>query len=165
MGVLLSYVDACTDGASGVAVTIDGTSLRPLLRDSTGRDRWATSVVYANGDGFPDIRTQSRLTGAVDYFIYANDTFIHAPQANGDSVAVPDAKKTTIPVLANDYVTGQAKVTITTPPRYGHAQVGSDRKIYYTPDPAHGRTDKLVYTVTEVGGRKSTTSVYLRFAE
>jgi hypothetical protein len=163
MDVLIAYIEGCADYSSGVVVVLDDGTVRQLQRDPLNNERWTAGVAYVNGDNIPDVRTQALKSGTVDYFIgTADGSFVAAPRAVADSVTIPDSKKTTIHVLANDYATSQARITISTPPRYGTAQPTTARTVVYTPKATHGRTDRFTYTITDQG-RKSTTSVYIRF--
>ncbi|ROT31619.1 FG-GAP-like repeat-containing protein [Micromonospora sp. HM5-17] len=160
-----AYTQRClsTTVATGVVVVLDDGTQQELQTDPLGLDTWTASVVNANGDRFHDIRTVSRLTSEVDYFINTGTgQFVESPRATPDTATVVDAKAVSIAVLANDYVTSQATVTITTPPRYGTAQVTSNRQIVYRPRADHGTTDRFTYQVTE-GGRRSAATVHLRF--
>lgn len=165
IGVLIAYSRGCSDDSNGVVAIRSSGAPQQLQRDPAGVETWSARVAYVNSDRNADVRTESRLTGKVDHFIGVGDgTVIQAPQANGDRVTVPDGKKTAFDVLGNDYATRLAKVTITDPPRYGTARVGSDRRVHYTPRTPRGRTDRFEYTITD-DGRRSTTSVYVQFAE
>ncbi|MEQ4301331.1 Ig-like domain-containing protein [Plantactinospora sp. B6F1] len=160
-----SYTERCMSPTpiSGVAVVLDDGTPQELQRDPIGVETWITRVVDANGDQIPDIRTESRLTGAVEHFIgIAGGRFVRAPKANTDSVTLTGTKAVTIYVLDNDQATSQVRVTITNPPRYGTARVISGGRIIYTPRANHGVTDRFTYQLTE-DDRRSSAVVYLRF--
>ncbi|HEY0699904.1 MAG TPA: Ig-like domain-containing protein [Micromonospora sp.] len=165
MDVLITYIEGCSDYSNGAVVVMDDGSVAQLQWDESGLDHWRAQVVYADDDRVPDVRTESLVTGAVNHFIGVGDgTFVLAPRTVGDTVTVPGDRKTNIPVLANDYVTTQAVLTIVTPPRYGRVQVTSSRTVVFTPAANHGLTDRFVYQVAE-DGRTSRTSVTIRFAD
>ncbi|GAB3962694.1 FG-GAP-like repeat-containing protein [Plantactinospora veratri] len=160
-----SYIERClsVQPVSGVAVVLDDGTSQELERDPAGLETWDTAVVNVNGDRIPDIRTVSRLTGTVEYFIGTpSGRFVQSPKANTDSVTLTGTKPVTIDVRANDQATAAATVTITVPPRYGTVRVISGGRIIYTPRAAHGATDRFTYQLTE-GGRRSSAVVYLRW--
>jgi hypothetical protein len=160
---VVAYTVGCTDSANGVVVVLDDGTPRQLELDPTRRQTWKATIVYANGDRYPDVRTQAASTGQIDHFINRGDgTFAASPEAVADTVTVSGTKKTTINVLANDYATNQATITIVTPPRYGTVQVTANRTIVFTPSATHGRTDRFVYQLTQ-DGKTSNTSVNIRF--
>lgn len=162
--LLMAYRFACTDQANGVVVVLDDGTVRQLEHDPTNLDDWTARVVHANSDRFGDVRARSLTTGQTSYFINRGDgSFVEAPQANPDAVYPTTTGKILINVLANDWATSAARVTIVTPPAYGTVQVLSDRRIAYTPTVSPPRTDRFVYRLTE-GGRQSTTSVYVRYS-
>ncbi len=162
--LLNAYLARCLSNyATGVAVVLDDGSQNNLQFDPIGQNSWTAHVVNANGDRFPDVRTVSLLNGEVDYFISTGTGgFVLSPKANTDTVYLTGTKAVSINVLANDYATSQAKVTITAPPRYGTAKVTSGRQIIYSPQASHGRTDQFTYQLTE-GARRSAATVYLRW--
>jgi hypothetical protein len=162
-----SYAERClsTTLASGVATVLDDGTAQELQRDPVGLETWTVDVVHANGDTIPDIRTVSRLTGEVEYFIaVGGGRFVQSPKANTDRVQLTGTKAVTITVLANDQATSQAQVSITSPPRYGTARVISGGRIIYTPRGSHGATDRFTYQITE-GTRRSSAVVYIRWVE
>ncbi|MEV4760381.1 FG-GAP-like repeat-containing protein [Micromonospora sp. NPDC049559] len=163
VAALLSYTDACTDHANGVVHVTGNGSLQFLQHDPTGTRTWQSKVAFVNGDSWADIRTVSD-TGEVEYFIQppGGGTFVKSPTANHDRVVVSDDRAVTIPVLANDYVTTSARLTIVEPPRYGTVQVTSSRTVVYRPNPDHRASDRFVYRVTE-GTRSSNAAVNIRF--
>ncbi|MGX7676075.1 FG-GAP-like repeat-containing protein [Plantactinospora sp. DSM 117369] len=164
--LLNSYVERCLSAtfASGVAVVLDDGTPQELQRDPVGIDTWTTRVVNVNGDRFPDIRTISRLTAAVDYFIgTGGGRFVRSPKANSDVVRLTGNRAVTITVRDNDFATSQAEVSITVQPRYGTARVISRGRIIYTPRPNHGATDRFTYQLTE-GTRRSSAVVYIRWS-
>ncbi|MGI5147805.1 FG-GAP-like repeat-containing protein [Plantactinospora sp. CA-294935] len=161
-----SYVERCLSAtfASGVAVVLDDGTPQELQHDPVGIDTWTTRVVNVNGDRFPDIRTTSRLTGAIDYFIgTGGGHFVRSPKANSDVVRLTGNRAVTITVRDNDFATSQAEVSITVQPRYGTARVISRGRIIYTPRPNHGATDRFTYQLTE-GTRRSSAVVYIRWS-
>ena len=161
-GILVTYRQSCDDNSSGVLrIRHEGTVAQVLETDPTGQTTWVSRVVNVNGDRFHDVRTINQTTGEVNYFInqtIGTDTaLIKAPDANTDRVQLTKAKPLAIDVLANDFVTRYAEVTISNPPRYGTVRVLSDRRIIYRPNPAHGRTDRFTYQLHEEGKRSSAT--------
>jgi hypothetical protein len=155
MDVAVSYLERCGDGSSGVGVALDNGSVLPLQQDPTGSHFWTADVEDADGNGVPDLRTVDRLTGKVSHFItVAPRAFAMAPTPKHDVVTATIAKKVAIPVLANDAVTLNARVTIVTPPRYGRAVVTQTKTVIYIPPavlPPGSNTDKLVYQVVDDG--------------
>lgn len=159
-----SYTERCLSAtfASGVAVVLDDGRAQELEHDPIGVETWTTQVTHLNGDRLPDIRTTSRLTGEVDYFINTGGRYVQTPQANTDTVYLTSTRAVTITVLDNDWATSSATVTITSPPRYGTAQVISGGRIVYRPRANHGRTDRITYQLTD-DGRRSSAVVYIRW--
>jgi hypothetical protein len=163
MDVLISYIESCADFSSGVVVVRDDGSVAQLERDEFGVETWTARAVQANGDRFPDVRTQATISGQIDHFIgVGNGSFVLSPRAVTDTVTVSSTKKTAINILGNDYATNEATVTIVTPPRYGKVQVTADRTVVFTPSANPGRTDRFVYQLSQ-DGKKSTAAVNLQF--
>ncbi|AVT31516.1 hypothetical protein C6361_20820 [Plantactinospora sp. BC1] len=161
-----SYIQRCLSAtfASGVVVVLDDGTPQELQHDPTGMQTWTTRVVNVNGDRFPDIRTISQPTGAVEHFIgTGGGRFVRSPKANSDTVRLTGNRAVTITVRDNDFATGQAQVSITAQPRYGTARVISGGRIIYTPRPNHGATDRFTYQLTE-GTRRSSAVVYIRWS-
>ncbi len=160
-GTLVAYTRGCTDGSNGVVRIRENGSIQQLEIDLTHETSWIARVVNANGDRFPDVRTINRTTGEVDYFINDGTSqrgfLIKAPKANTDRVYLTNTKPVAIDVLANDFASRYATVTVTKPPRYGTTQVLSDLRIVYRPNPTHGRTDSFTYQLSEEGKRSSAT--------
>ncbi|GIG93010.1 hypothetical protein Pen02_79460 [Plantactinospora endophytica] len=167
-GTLLSYTNRCEDGSSGVVRIRRSGVMSQLELDPTNRTRWTARAVNANGDRYPDARTVNQTTGEVSYFVNTrvggDFLLVRAPDANTDRVALTSARALTIDVLANDYVTRYATVTVTDPPRYGTTRILTDRRILYQPDPIHGRIDRFSYQVNEEG-KRSTATVTIRLPE
>jgi hypothetical protein len=160
---LLAYTNGCTDASNGVVVVLDNGAVQQLQIDPTRQTTWKAKVVFANSDKILDIQTVNQVTGQIDYFIGVGDgSFVLSPTAVDDAATISDAKRTAIDILANDYATTQTKVTITTPPRSGTAQITSSRTIIFTPRANHGTTDRFVYQLTE-NGRTSRATVRIRF--
>ncbi|MFC6022310.1 FG-GAP-like repeat-containing protein [Plantactinospora solaniradicis] len=162
--ILNSYFERCLSlFASGVVVVLDDGTAQELQHDPIGLDTWTATVVNANGDRIPDVRTVSRLTGVVEYFIGTpTGQFVRSPRANTDSVTLTGTRPVTINVRANDQATTQAQVTVVVPPRYGTTRVISGGRIIYTPRASHGATDRFTYELTE-GARRSRAVVYIRW--
>ncbi|MEE6257779.1 Ig-like domain-containing protein [Plantactinospora sonchi] len=164
MDFVNSYTERCLSAtfASGVTVVLDDGTPLELERDPIGMETWTVRVTHLNADRLPDIRTVSRLTGEVDYFINTGGRYVQTPQANTDTVYLTGTRAVTISVLANDWATSAATVTITSPPRYGTAQVISGGRIVYRPRANHGTTDRFTYQLTD-DGRRSSAVVYIRW--
>lgn len=161
LGVVIGYTEGCSGYFSGVVVILsDGTTVH-LQGSVDGTDYWAIEVLDANADGFPDIRTVSESTGEVTTFLNRRGSFVATPVAVQDKATVSGTRRTTIPVLANDYATSAARIRIVTPPRYGTVQVTSSGSVVYTPKARHGRTDRFVYQIIDEG-RTSNAAVTLR---
>ncbi|GAB3803267.1 Ig-like domain-containing protein [Micromonospora zhanjiangensis] len=160
---LISYIEQCADNSSGVVVVLDDGTVQHLQLDPLGLTAWSATAVHANADPIPDVLTVNLATGAQTYFIGLGDgSFVPAPTAVADHVRIPDSRRTNIPVLANDYVGPDARVTITTAPAHGTAHVTSAGSVVYQPFPGHGRADRFVYQVTEQG-RRSSAAVTIMF--
>jgi hypothetical protein len=162
MDVVIAYIEGCGDYFSGVVVVRDDGSLVHLHTDVEGLASWTLETQDVNGDGLVDVTTYNQLTGQTSTFIsLGTGSFIRAPVAVRDYPTVSGVKATGIQVLANDYASGRARVTIWTPPRYGTVKVTTNRTIIYTPNPVHGSSDTFIYRVTE-DGRTSNAAVSLK---
>jgi hypothetical protein len=160
---VVAYTNGCTDSANGVVVVLDDGSFQQLEQDSTRQRTWEAKIVYADDDRIPDIRTRETISGKIDHFLgVGNGSFVLSPTAVVDTVTVSSTKKTAINILANDYATNEATVTIVTPPRYGKVQVTSSRTVVFTPSAKPGRTDRFVYQLTQ-DGKTSNGAVNIRF--
>lgn len=160
---VLSYRQACGDNSSGVVVLLDDGTVRQMEHDPTGESRWRISTSYLGDDRFLDVQTENVATGRIEnYHSTGAGTFVRGPKANTDRLTLPSSRPIAIDVLANDWVATSAEVTLTSPPRYGRVQVLSDRRILYSPNPTHGRTDRFTYTLVR-DGRRSSATVYLTF--
>nr|MDT0659714.1 FG-GAP-like repeat-containing protein [Micromonospora sp. DSM 115978] len=158
--LLVAGISECGGFTNGVAVIRDDGRASRLETDADGGTYWTAQVVYANGDRSPDVRTRNMANGRITHHLNRGDgTFRAAPAAVADRVRHPGAGPVIIDVLANDWVTNQATLTITVQPRYGRVTVTPDRKLSYRPDAAQRGTDRIVYQVTEPGGRKAASSV------
>lgn len=164
--VVTAFTERCQPSfATGVSVLRGNGAPQELQGDPAGLETWTARVLNANGDRYPDIRTVSGTTSRVDHFIGTPDgTFVLAPRARTDTVYLTGTRRVAIAVLANDYATTDARVTVVRAPRYGTTQVTTDRQIVYAPGAAHGATDTFTYEITE-GGRRSRATVYLRFTD
>jgi hypothetical protein len=155
MDVAIAYAESCGDGSSGVAVLLDSGVVVPLRQDADGSKLWTLDVADADGNGVPDLRTREEFSGEITHFITLGPrVFAPAPTPKQDVVTVVVARRKPIPVLANDAVTLNAKVTIVTPPRFGRAVVMKDRTVVYIPPsalPPGSRTDRFVYQVIDDG--------------
>jgi hypothetical protein len=164
-GALIAYTGACTDGSNGVIKVRQDGAQDLLQYDPAGVRTWQAKVAYVNGDSWADIRTRDLATGEIDYFIQRPDgsaAFVKSPTANHDRVTVSGDRALAIDVLANDYATTEARVTIVEPPKYGTAQVTSARTIVYRPGGSHQASDRFVYRLTE-GPNASNAAVNVRF--
>ncbi|ASW56435.1 hypothetical protein CIK06_23150 [Plantactinospora sp. KBS50] len=160
--VLVSYILECADESSGVVVLLDDGTFQRLHRDPTGAATWLASIVDANGDGHPDVRTVETATGAATWFINThNGRFAAAPTAVDDQFRVPEHGSTGLDVLGNDLVTTATRIDLVRPPRYGTARVTSGRTVTYVPRPQHESSDSFVYRLT-LDGRTSEAKVSLR---
>jgi len=162
MDVVIAYIEGCGEYFSGVVVIRDDGSQYHLQADAVGLTSWTVETTDANGDGIVDVVTHDQNTGARDTFIgLGTGTFVRSPVAIRDYPTVSGRKATGINVLANDYATDRARVTIWTPPRYGTVKVTTSRTIIYTPDPVHGTRDVFIYRLTQ-DGRTSNAAVSLK---
>lgn len=168
--VAISYIEHCGDLSNGVVVILDDGTVRQLEFSGSEdivrplfHEAWNMTVVDANGDGAPDVRTVDQATGVVHVFINnGSGEFVLAPVANNDVAVIRGDKRTAIPVLANDVASTGVKITIVTPPRYGRAQVTSSGTIVYTPYAGHPNRDRFVYRLTQ-DGRSDNAAVTIRF--
>ena len=150
-------------GGFGPLTRLDDGTVRHLQLDPLGLTAWTSRTVNANADPIPDVLTVNQTTGEQTYFIgVGNGTFVTAPRAVADHVRIADARRTNIPVLANDFVGPDVRITITTPPTYGTASVTAAGSVIYQPFPDHGRADRFVYQLTEQG-RRSSAAVNIMF--
>ncbi|MEE6257781.1 Ig-like domain-containing protein [Plantactinospora sonchi] len=160
---LLSYRRACGDNSSGVVVLFDDGTVRRLEHDPAGESRWRVTTAYLSPDQLLDVRAENLGTGRVEYYYSTGlGDFVRGPKANTDRVTLPRSRPIAIDVLANDWTASETEVIVTTPPRYGRVQVLSDRRILYSPNPTHGRTDRFTYALLREG-RRSSAVVYLTF--
>ena len=163
MDVVIAYVEGCADYFSGVVAIRDDGVAWHLQGDPYGDRTWTVNVQHINGDRIPDVVTKDVATRELTYFVGNGDgSFVKAPKAVPDKANVSGTKKTSIPVLANDAATKQAKITIVTAPRYGTARVTSTGTVVFTPNSKHGKTDRFVYRLTD-HGRSSDAAVSVRF--
>ncbi|MBF9133465.1 hypothetical protein I0C86_31570 [Plantactinospora sp. S1510] len=162
MDVVIAYIEGCGDYFSGVVVVRDNGAMVHLHADVAGLASWTVEVGDANHDGRTDITTYNQMNGAIATFIsLGNGNFIRSPTAIRDYPTVSGVKATGIQVLANDYATDRARVTIWTPPQHGTVKVTTNGTVIYTPNPVHGTTDSFVYRLTE-DGRTSNAAVSLK---
>ncbi|MBE1484744.1 Ig-like domain-containing protein [Plantactinospora soyae] len=165
MDVVIAYIEGCGGYFSGVVVVLDDGSQVNLQHDLDGLTSWTVDVIDTNHDGLPDVTTYNQVTGMITTFIsVGNGTFVRSPVAIRDYPTVSGVKATGIQVLANDYATDRAKVTIWAPPRWGTVKVTTNRTIIYTPNPVHGRTDVFIYRLTQ-DGRTSNAAVSLKIID
>ncbi|MEO3741911.1 Ig-like domain-containing protein [Plantactinospora sp. B5E13] len=163
MDGLVSYTDGCADGGSGVVVVLDDGTAQQLEFDPRNETVWRVRLLDANSDRNRDIWTENTATGEVNHFLGRGDgTFVRGPKANTDRVTLPTNRPIAIDVLANDWVSSNIRLVISSPPRYGRVQVLTDRRILYSPNPTHGRTDRFTYTVIR-DDRRSSAVVYLSY--
>ncbi|MFB9239211.1 Ig-like domain-containing protein [Plantactinospora siamensis] len=159
---LVTYILQCDDRSSGVVVVLDDGTFQRLHVDPTGVGTWTATIVDANGDRYPDVRTVRTQSGQVDIFInMGNGRFVLAPRAVNESFTVPGNRSSLLDVLANDYATPATTVSIVRPPRYGTARVTAGRAVAYTPGPGHPSSDSFGYRLT-LNGRTSDATVSLR---
>lgn len=160
--VVIGYLEGCGDYLSGVVVVLDDGSQVNLHADVNGLLSWTVDVIDANRDARPDVTTYNQVTGEITTFIsLGTGAFVRSPIAVRDYPTVSGVKATGIQVLANDYASDRAKVTIWTAPRYGTVKVTTNRTIIYTPNRAHGRTDTFVYRLSQ-DGKVSNAAVSLK---
>ena len=164
MDVVIAYFEGCGAYFSGVVAVLDSGRVVDLEADAEGAATWTTSVSDVNADRIPDVVAVNRVTGRTDHFIGRGDgTFVPATRAVPDRITVAAARRTSLAVLANDYATTQAKLTIVTPPAYGRVEVTHSRTVVYVPGGAGAKSDRFVYRLTEYG-RTSSAAVTLRMA-
>lgn len=162
MDVVIAYIEGCGVYFSGVVVVRDDGSLVHLHADLEGLASWAVETTDANHDGLVDVTTYNQMTGEITTFIsLGTGAFVRSPVAIRDYPTVSGIKATGIRVLANDYASDRAKVTIWTQPQHGTVKVTTDRTIIYTPNPVPGKTDTFVYRLTQ-DGRTSNAAVSLK---
>ena len=162
MDVVIAYIEGCGEFFSGVVVIRDDGSQLNLHGDVDGLASWTVDASDANHDGLPDVTTYNQVTGEITTFLsLGTGAFVRSPVAVRDYPTVSGIKATAIPVLANDYASDRAKVTIWTPPQYGTVKVTTSRTVIYTPNAIHGRTDVFVYRITQ-DGKTSNAAVSLK---
>jgi hypothetical protein len=163
LGLSIAYFDLCDSGATGVTVVGQYGTRVDLEHDPDGLQWWSQSVLDANGDRIPDVRTDNEATGEVTYFLGLGDgRFVESPRAVADRTIASPTRPTVIRVLANDAAARQARVSVTIQPRFGRARVNADRTITYTPLRPHDGADRFVYRIHQ-DGKQNTTSVSVRF--
>lgn len=161
--VVLSYSAGCADNSNGVVVVLHDGTTHHLEIDPAGESTWKARILETSGDRFPDIRTENLVTGKVNHYIgHGDGSFVEAPDANTDTVHLTRIRPLAIDVLDNDYVAEESEVVITAPPRYGTVRVLSDRRVLYSPDPSHGRTDRFTYQVRQ-DDKRSSAAVNIKF--
>jgi hypothetical protein len=164
MDVVIAYTEGCGAYFSGVVVLLDNGTAVHLEGDVDGMAFWTVAVSDVNRDHILDVVTANQVTGRIDHFIGRGDgTFVAATRAVQDKVTVTGTKQATIQVLANDYATTAAKLTIVTPPKYGRVQLTGARSVIYIPGRAAARNDRFVYRLSE-HGRSSSAAVTIRLA-
>ncbi|ROT31617.1 FG-GAP-like repeat-containing protein [Micromonospora sp. HM5-17] len=153
MDVVIAYLEGCGAYFSGVVVVLDDGTVVDLHTDVYGDDLWTVEVLDANGDGHPDVRTTSLVTGTQTLFLGTGAGGFHpAPTAVRDFARVSGVRPSVLAVLANDFVTRAAVLTIVTPPRHGTVRITSARTVVYRPNPsARATTDRFDYRVSEQG--------------
>ncbi|MEE6257778.1 FG-GAP-like repeat-containing protein [Plantactinospora sonchi] len=162
MDVVIAYIEGCGAYFSGVVVLLDDGRQVHLHADVEGLGSWTVETVDANHDGWLDITAYEQFTGEITTFIsVGNGTFVRSPVAVRDYPTVSGTKATGIQVLANDYATDRARVTIWSPPQYGTVKVTTNGTVIYTPNPVHGTSDVFVYRLTQ-DGRTSNAAVSLK---
>ncbi len=165
MDVAISYIEGCDEFFSGVVVVLDDGTQVNLEGDLLGDNYWTIDVTDANNDSIPDVITHNQITGRTATYLGVGDgTFVPNPRAIRDYPTVSGRKGTQIDVLANDYATSSAKVSIWRQPKHGTVKVTGKGKILYTPSRSHGRNDSFVYRITD-NGRTSNAAVCLKFAD
>jgi hypothetical protein len=162
MDVVIAYIEGCGVYFSGVVVVRDDGTTVHLHADPEGLASWTVTTGDANHDGLVDVTTYNEVSGEITTFIsLGNGNFVRSPVAIRDYPTVSGVKATGIQVLANDYASDRARVSIWTPPHYGTVKVTTNGTIIYTPNPVHGSTDTFVYRLTQ-DGRTSNAAVSLR---
>jgi hypothetical protein len=68
MDVLIAYTNECVNNDNGVVVVLDDGAVRMLESDPSATLAWRASVVHANDDGRPDVRTVDEA-GRVHTFV------------------------------------------------------------------------------------------------
>ena len=80
-----------------------------------------------------------------------------------DRPVVSRSRPTRIRVLANDFVTRQATITIMSQPKFGTVRLNPDRTITYTPTSDSDGGDRFTYRVDQ-DGKHQTTAVSMSFS-
>ncbi|GIG89327.1 hypothetical protein Pen02_42630 [Plantactinospora endophytica] len=158
----VAYANRCGDRADGVAVVLDDGSVVDLQVGFDSRTSWTIHVLNADSNAFPDIVAYQQPSGRRWTFLgIGNGTFVRSPAARPDVVTVGLTGSVRIPVLANDWASRRAVVSIGTPPTEGSATVADGRTIVYRPNPTAGSIDRFDYRITQ-DGRISEASVLVR---
>ncbi|GAB3152476.1 hypothetical protein GCM10027290_43200 [Micromonospora sonneratiae] len=152
MDVVIAYIEGCGDYASGVVVIRDDGQVTHIQRAEAGDTYWSVNVLDANRDSRSDLVIDNPDTRQVRYYLGTGDgRFVESPRAVADTSTVTGLKRTRIAVLANDYATAEATISIVTQPRHGTVQLTRDRQVIYTPLATTASSDRLVYQLTEHG--------------
>ncbi|MDG4828820.1 Ig-like domain-containing protein [Solwaraspora sp. WMMD1047] len=165
--LLIWYTVGCSGGLAGVSV-VGGHGYRIDLERASPPwldESWTADALDANGDRVPDVRTDNQTTGEITHFLGTphGAFFVESPRAVFDRPVVSRSRPTRIRVLANDFVTRQATVTIMSQPKFGTVRLNPDRTITYVPrEPAHGG-DRFTYRVDQ-DGKHQTTAVSMSFS-
>ncbi|MEV4760384.1 FG-GAP-like repeat-containing protein [Micromonospora sp. NPDC049559] len=163
MDVVIAYYEGCGAYFSGVVVVLDDGTVVHVEADVLGEAIWRVGVEDFNGDTIPDLVTENLATGEIIHHMnngYA--VFTPGPIANDDKAVVSPTRKTSIAVMANDFATGAARLSIVTPPAHGTVTVTSARTVVYQPAGVPGPRDRFVYRLTE-DGRSDPAAVNLTY--
>ncbi|RKR90446.1 hypothetical protein BDK92_4819 [Micromonospora pisi] len=148
--VVINCVDHPNDG--DVVVLLDNGTRVPL-RDGEPQESYSLQVLDVNADGRLDVRTTSERTGTTVVHLGRGDgTFATVPIANDDLAHAYRHTPKVIKVRDNDLASGAAKLTVTSPPKYGYlTNVDSRYEVQYVRTASHRLADTFVYRLTEAG--------------
>jgi hypothetical protein len=144
----------------GVVVVFD-TGRQNLLRGSDCSPSWRFSVVWADEDILPDIRTVSDEGEVVTTLNRTSRRFADSPIVRNDTATVRPGVPQLIRFLDNDQFSESATVTIVTGPRYGRLLDDSVRKLVYLRTAPGATSDTVTYQITD-GSRTATGRVIIR---
>jgi hypothetical protein len=149
--LVIAYDDRCADGWYGVTVVLDDGTVFELQNADDGRPSWMITVLYADRNDVPDILVYQPSGELWTFLGVGNGTFVRSPLAIRDTATVAVTETVRIMVLANDWASRRARVSIVVPPRYGTVDLAGGRSILYRPGPVSELTDQFVYRVTQDG--------------
>ncbi|MFC6018089.1 Ig-like domain-containing protein [Plantactinospora solaniradicis] len=170
LDVLMPYVYGLSGPwSNGVLVGFDNGTVVELVGSLDSEVYWDVSVVDADRNGRPDVRTvvaTGPTVGTVTTFINRGGrSFVVAPLANDDLAYAYRARPTAIKVRDNDWASRNATLSIVTPPRYGRLTTTDPRyEVVYQRTATHRLPDTFVYRLSQ-DRRTDTATVTVRMRD